>query len=121
MRLSEKQLHFTVMVAKLIEWAFNHGYGLTFGEAWRPPEMQAIYLAEGKTKVRYSKHQDRLAIDFNLYINGRYIRNPEKYRPLGEFWESLDPKNRWGGRFGVAKKDWDKKVGWDAGHFEYAG
>lgn len=36
MTLSEKQQLFTIMVANLIHWAEEHGYRLTFGEAYRP-------------------------------------------------------------------------------------
>ena len=118
MKLSEKQREFTFMVAKLINWVekSKHSF-ITFGEVYRPKEMQEIYLKEGKTKVKHSKHQDRLAVDFNLFINGKYTPKPEDYRPLGEYWETLG--GRWGGRFGVPKKDWDKKNGWDSNHFEY--
>ncbi|HDL6695871.1 TPA: M15 family peptidase, partial [Yersinia enterocolitica] len=39
MTLSEKQAVFTVMIAQLINWADEHGYRLTFGEAYRTPEQ----------------------------------------------------------------------------------
>lgn len=81
--------------------------------------MQEIYLKQGKSKVKHSKHQDRLAIDLNLFIKGRYITDPERYRPLGEFWECLG--GRWGGRFGLQKNDYDTKIGFDANHFEHKG
>lgn len=42
MTLSEKQQLFTVMVASLIHWAEEHGYRLTFGEAYRTPEQAAL-------------------------------------------------------------------------------
>ncbi|TAN59643.1 M15 family peptidase [bacterium] len=110
MTLSEKQRKFTLMVAKLIAWAYANGFELTFGEAYRTPEQQEIYVKAGKSKTLKSKHLERLAIDVNLFIAGEYKTDAGSYGPLGEFWKSLDPDNRWGG-------DW----GWDANHFEYAG
>jgi hypothetical protein len=46
-----------------------------------------------------SNHKQRLAIDFNLFKDGVFLQGTEDHRPLGEYWESLDPLCRWGGRF----------------------
>ncbi len=119
MRLSEKQRKFTLMVADLIYFAESKGYGLTFGHAWRDIETQRRLVEKGASKTMRSKHLDRLAVDFNLFINGAYVQKREYWRPLGEFWESIG--GRWGGRFGVRPEDYDHKVGWDPGHFEYGG
>lgn len=119
MKLSEKQQKFSQNVGMFLLWIYSHSnWTVTLGEVWRHPEMQEIYLKEGKTKVLYSKHQDRLAIDLNLFINGKYTTDKEKYRPMGEFWEHC-LGGKWGGRFGIKKKDYDRKIGWDSGHFEY--
>jgi len=37
--------------------------------------------------------------DFNLFKDGVFLQGTEDHRPLGEYWESLDPLCRWGGRF----------------------
>ena len=113
----DRQQAFVYDVSVLIEWVYNEGYELSLGEAWRPKETQAVYLEQGKTKTMHSKHQERLAIDFNLFIDGKYTDNPEDYRLLGEYWESLREGNVWGGRFGVEKENYDIEVGWDSGHF----
>ncbi|EIH4172001.1 M15 family metallopeptidase, partial [Escherichia coli] len=42
----------------------------------------------------------RLAVDFNLFINGKYQADTDAYRPLGEYWESIG--GTWGGRFSRA-------------------
>lgn len=116
-KLSERQMEFSGKLTVFLMWIFTHrNWGVTFGEVWRPDEMQEIYWKQGKTKLRYSKHQKRLAVDLNLFIDGWYVTSPEAYRPLGEFWESLG--GRWGGRFGVERKDYDMKIGWDSNHFE---
>lgn len=119
MSLSKEQRSFTIMVANLILFALSEGMELTFGEAFRTQEQQDIHRKNGASRVSYSKHQDRLAVDFNLFIDNKYITDKEKYRPLGEEWEKTG--GRWGGRFGVIRADYDTKVGWDAGHFEYGG
>ncbi|WP_431638392.1 M15 family metallopeptidase [Enterobacter mori] len=96
MSLSEKQQKFTVMIGKLIEWAEQNGYGLTFGEAYRTPEQAQLNAKSGKG-IANSLHSQRLAVDFNLFINGQYQTDSAAYKPLGEFWESLG--GAWGGRF----------------------
>jgi hypothetical protein len=111
MTLREKQSIFIFNVALLIIWTNKREDGkkfrLTGGELWRTDEQQAIYLKEGKTKLKRSRHQDRLAIDLNLFIDGKYQIDKEAYKPLAEYWKSLNPDN-------IAGYDWN----WDANHFE---
>jgi len=85
-KLSNKQIKFTKMVGQLIEYAYSKKYSLTFGEA---------YARTGHCKD--SLHYKRLAIDLNLFINGKYMTKTSDHLPLGEFWESLG--GTWGGRF----------------------
>ena len=105
--MRKKQSIFILNVAKLIAWAFEQGYELTVGEAYRTEEQQAIYLQNGKSKAQRSRHQDKLAIDLNLFIDGVYRTDKEAYKPLADYWKSLNVDN-------VAGYDW----GWDANHFE---
>ena len=119
MKLSEKQRRFTLMVAELILFAYAREMELTMGEAFRTDEQQKLHIKSGASRVKRSRHQERLAVDINLFINGRYVRDKEKYRALGEKWELVG--GRWGGRFGLKPEEYSKRVGWDAGHFEYAG
>lgn len=105
--MREKQSIFLLNVAKLIIWAFENGMELTGGELTRTDEQQAIYIKEGKSKIKRSKHQDRIAIDLNLFINGQYMTDRESYKPLAAYWKSLNAANK-------AGYDW----GWDANHFE---
>jgi hypothetical protein len=112
MTLSEKQRAFSKNLAKLVLWTYENGYEVSFGEVFRDPRMQKIYLREGKSKIKTSKHQLRLAADLNLFKDGVYLTKSEDYKLLGEYWKSLDPQNVWGG-------DW--KVPVDGNHFEYAG
>lgn len=96
MTLSEKQALFTVMIAKLIFWADEHGYRLTFGEAYRTPEQAALNAKNGKG-IKNSLHTERLAVDFNLFKNGVWLTKSTDHQPLGEYWESIG--GTWGGRF----------------------
>jgi len=96
MTLGEKQRHFSLLVARLILWAYEHGYEITFGEAYRTPE-QAKLNAKIGSGISNSLHTVRLAIDLNLFKDGTYLDKSESYLPLGEYWESLG--GSWGGRF----------------------
>ncbi|EFB73325.1 TPA: M15 family metallopeptidase [Providencia alcalifaciens] len=96
MTLREKQALFTVMIAKLILWANERGYQLTFGEAYRTPEQAAANAKSGKG-IKNSLHTQRLAVDFNLFKNGVWLTKSTDHQPLGEYWESIG--GTWGGRF----------------------
>ena len=98
MTLSESQRKFTFLIANLIQWVYNAGYELTFGEAWRTKEMAELYFQQGKG-IKNSLHIDRLAVDLNLFKDGKYLQNSEDYKPLGDYWKSLDPDAKWGGDF----------------------
>ena len=108
--LKDEQNKFSKYVAMLILWAYEHGYTLTLGEALRTQEQQNIYIQTGKTARSRSKHQDSLAIDLALFIDGVYQTRTMDYMPLGELWKSLDPECIWGG-------DWKSFP--DGNHFQY--
>ena len=74
------------MVSRLIRFAYNMGYELTFGDA---------YAKTGH--MENSLHYKRLAVDFNLFKDGRYLTRTEDHAPLGEYWEAIG--GTWGGRF----------------------
>ena len=97
--LLEKQQRFTTMVASLISFITQKGYGVTFGEAWRTPEQAALNAAKG-IGIKNSLHIDRLAIDLNLFADDVWLRNPDSYQTAGEYWEKIG--GTWGGRFGDA-------------------
>lgn len=127
MRLSDKQkIHAERMAILTLVANKITGYKFTEGEGERSKEQQAIYLKKKKTKVKISQHQKRLADDrylyvYNVYMDGKTPETKEPYRILGELWEKMGTKEcpaRWGGRFGVKKKNYGKELGWDCGHFE---
>ena len=99
MKKSDKQWEFLLDVALLIQFAHRKGWKLTGGELWRTNEQQAWYVERGLSQTRQGQHQKRLAIDLNLFIKDEFRTDTESHQPLGEFWESIRPENRWGGRF----------------------
>ena len=96
MTLGQKQRQFTRMVAELIVWAYQNGYEMTFGEAYRTPEQAALNAKSGKG-ISNSLHGDRLAVDLNLFKDGVYLSETKHHEPLGQYWESIG--GTWGGRF----------------------
>lgn len=101
MTLRQKQSLFVKLVAKLIYYAYSQGYELTFAEAYRSPEEAARLAKAGKGIVK-SLHTQRLAIDLNLFKDGKYLTSTEAHRFLGEWWERQSGPDftcAWGGRF----------------------
>jgi hypothetical protein len=86
MTLRQKQSEFVRMDAILIQYATQQGYELTFGDA---------YATTGH--IANSFHYKRLAIDLNLFKDGKYLTSTESHRPLGEFWMTIG--GTWGGNF----------------------
>jgi len=91
MTLRQKQSKFASMVALLIQFAYEQGYEISLGDAWAHEEDQR--------HIKDSFHYRRLAVDLNLFRNGRYLSSTDAHRPLGEFWESIG--GSWGGRWNV--------------------
>ena len=86
MSLRDQQIEFVLKVAELIQWAYAQGYTLSFGDAWAKSGHK-----EG------SFHYKRLAIDLNLFLEGKYLDDTDFYRPLGAYWISIG--GTWGGRW----------------------
>ncbi len=73
------------------------------GEAWRRPEMQRILKDRGWSNTLSSRHMVKLAVDLFFWQDGRFIRNvpknKAKLQDVGDYWESRNPNNVWGGNF----------------------
>ena len=93
MTLREKQSKFALMVANLLYHMSNEGYECTLGWAYREPGTSE---AIGKLGDR-SLHCKRLAIDINLFKDGKYLKSTKAHEPFGLYWESIG--GSWGGRF----------------------
>jgi len=97
--LGDKQKLLCKLLPKLIKHARKKGYELTLGDAYRDPRLHGMIGVKKGYGHRNSNHKRRLAIDLNLFKDGVYMDASEDHRFLGEYWESLHPDCRWGGRF----------------------
>ena len=97
MTLGNKQRHFTRLVGLLIEWAYQNGYELTFGDAYRDPRLHGEMGVKKSYSSAKSNHKIRLAVDFNLFKDGVWLQKTEDFAAMGKYWESLG--GTWGGRF----------------------
>ena len=91
-----------------LHWMAEQDYHWTMGDCWRstdellcphcgtPVSYQELLKYNGRSKVLVSRHNERRAIDLNLFIDGK-LATGESYRPLGEKWKALGGK--WGGDF----------------------
>ena len=123
MGLRAKQSVFAKNISKLILWAYDNGYEITLGEVYRTTDQQLLYYhgytlkkeEDGlkavktgrKSKTMNSKHLKKLALDINLFKDGKYMTTKEAFEPLAEKWSSLHPKN-------VSGCDWN----FDYNHFQ---
>lgn len=97
MSLGTMQRKLPPMISKLITYAYDQGYELTFGDAYRDPRVHGALGEKVGYGHKNSAHKKRLAIDLNLFKDGQYLTSTEDHRFLGEYWESLG--GTWGGRF----------------------
>lgn len=86
MRLNPQQFNFTWMVSQLIDYTYKNGYTLTFGDA-------RATMGHRKDSLHYTA----LAIDLNLFKDGKFLTQTKDHEPLGKFWESIG--GSWGGRW----------------------
>jgi len=85
--LLQKRILFTSLLPKL--WAKMEEAGL-----------HPVLGRDGEQHALKSLHYVGLANDISLYDKyGMWLKTTEAHRPFGEYWESLHPDCRWGGRF----------------------
>jgi hypothetical protein len=97
--LREKQSRHVVYTGLLIAYAKTLGYELTWGETLRSEEEAEEDAKQGKG-ISNSLHRIGLAVDLNLFKDGKWLKKGLDHKPLGLYWESLAPDCRWGGRWG---------------------
>lgn len=89
--LRQKQSLFILLFGHLIAWAYDQGYELTFGDA---------YDTDGDGgHMKGTVHNLRLAVDVNLFRGGMFLDGSESHFEMGNYWLSLHPLCRWGGKF----------------------
>jgi hypothetical protein len=101
MSLISSQACFLADLWRLCEYIRTLGLLITLGEGYRTQEQQDWYLKNKLTKTKHSRHQDRLAQDYNIFKvdagNFTLLDDPVIWKKIGDYWKSLDPKNFWGG------------------------
>ena len=97
MTLGEKQRQFAKLIPRLIDKAHELGFEVTLGDAYRDPRLHGEFGVKKGYSASRSCHKLRLAIDLNLFKDGKYLPDSESHKPLGEWWESQG--GCWGGRF----------------------
>lgn len=93
------QSEFARLVPRLIDKAFELGFEVTLGDAYRDPRVFGPLGQKRAYGHPNSAHKRRLALDLNLFRDGKFLEDSESHRPLGEWWERQHPLARWGGRF----------------------
>ena len=95
--LLKRQMEFTHKVVQLLTKAHELGYEVTLGDAFRDPRVfgpMGTVLGYGRGK---SAHKQRLALDLNLFKDGKFLSGTEAHEELGTWWEGQGCS--WGGRF----------------------
>lgn len=95
MKLGQHQEAFSRDLVQLLMKAFELGYEVRMGEVQRPVEMQKIYVETGKSKTMLSEHLNKCAADLHFFKDG-VLSYPKE---LGDYWESLNKLNQWGGNW----------------------
>lgn len=90
--LRAKQSLFVLLIGRLITYVYAQGWELTLADGYRP---------DMKGHMPGSLHYIRLALDLNLFVDGKWIADGDHpaWVAIGEYWEGLNPLCRWGGRF----------------------
>ena len=96
--LRQKQSRACLMHSYLIQYAFEQGYELTDGDAYRDPRAFGELGEKGAYGAKSSCHKLRLARDYNLFLGGKWLNKSSEFEALGVFWESIG--GSWGGRWG---------------------
>ena len=86
MSLGDKQRRVTYMVAQLILTAYDMGYELTFGDAYRDPRTTYGH--------KDSLHRKRLAIDLNIFKDGKYLTDGTGHKELHDYWDTVGGAKR---------------------------
>ena len=99
MTLGQNQEKFTQDLVKLLNHLIDNGYTIRLGEVERTQAQQEIYIKEGKSKTYNSMHLNRCAPYLNKFKNGEWLQSKSELQNIGDYWESLDHSNKWGGNF----------------------
>ena len=99
MTLGSQQELFSILVPGLIDYGHELGYQIRIGDCFRDPRVHGALGEKKGYGSTNSCHKLKLAIDLNLFKDGRYITDDEGHRELGEWWEKQNPLCSWGGKW----------------------
>lgn len=99
MSLGKKQELFMRLLPRLIDKAHDLGFEVRGGDLFRDPRLHGEHGIKKGYGHRNSCHKLKLAIDLNLFKDGKFLQSTEDHKELGEWWEKQHPDCRWGGRF----------------------
>ena len=95
--LFQKQCLFSRMLPALLSYIHSQGYECTVGDVFRDPRVHGPI----GTKLGYgharSAHKNKLAVDINLFRDGKFLTATSDHEPIGIWWEQQG--GSWGGRF----------------------
>jgi len=95
--LQSLQVKLKKMLLQLEAYAETLGYELTLGDSFRDPRLHGVMGVKLGYGHKNSCHKLRLAQDYNLFKDGKWLSKTEDFLSLGLFWESIG--GTWGGRF----------------------
>ena len=81
MTLRENQSKFAKMAAELILKAYELGYEVTLGDAYRDPRLHGEFGVKKGYGEAKSFHKQRLAIDLNLFKDGKFL---DKFKSIAK-------------------------------------
>jgi len=99
MKLGAKQELFMRLLPRLIDKAHELGFEIRGGDLERNQAVFGIMGIKNGYGHKNSCHKLKLAIDLNLFLDGKWQTETEQHEELGEWWESQHELCRWGGRF----------------------
>jgi len=99
MKLGKKQELFMRLLPCLIHKAHELGFQIRGGDLFRDPRVHGDITERLGYGAMGSAHKLKLAIDLNLFKDGKYQNKTEHHKELGEWWENHHKLCRWGGRF----------------------
>lgn len=99
MSLVQEQAAFLLDACQLVVAATQMGFTVTGKELGRTVDQQAIYVKSGRSTTMASNHLRNCAIDLYFFKDGKLVLDKALLQPLGDLWQSYNPKNVWGGNW----------------------
>ncbi len=99
MSLGNTQREFSRDIVYLKLHMLAMGYEFTEGDAYRDPRVHGVWGKKTSYSSADSLHKLRLAVDINLFLNGRYLTETKDHKEFGDYWKALHANNVWGGDF----------------------